>query len=106
MMSAQFQEEQKKKILAEFLHGGATHTTGHQLKQFAQSAGQSGVSENQIKQLIMEKNLKRQTTFISELKGGMQTIDRNFTADQNHIARVKTIVGSIDPAGVTQKPCP
>lgn len=67
----------------------------HSLKQFFQQVVGNGALDNQIKQIMIERNLKRQHTFISDMKKQMVKIERNFNHDQEHIDQVKKMIRTV-----------
>ena len=56
-------------------------SASHSLKQFFQQAVGNGALDNQIKQIMIEQNLKRQHNFISDMKKQMVKLERNFNHD-------------------------
>jgi len=80
------------------LTAGPVRNSGHSLKQFFQQAVGNGALDNQIKQIMIEQNLKRQHNFISDMKKQMVKLERNFNHDQEHIDQVKKMIRSVDHA--------
>jgi hypothetical protein len=73
---------------------GSKNHSKQQLKVFVQLAKKgSAISDAQINEMILSKNIKQEKSYIKEIKGQMEKIDTDFSIHKESLGQFRKKLG-------------